>query len=103
MMRVPEQQVWRRRVFYVPGFDPMPARRYCELYRKEGTAQSKISGYRIKMQSGKGNKTFGWEVSAFMDGAEVETRIDVLVWSDLVRDSMEGSIPVTFGHLLRTI
>ena len=33
--------VFRRRVFYIPGYDPIPPRRYRELYRKEGTDQAR--------------------------------------------------------------
>ena len=30
---------FRRRVFYIPGYDPFHPRRYRELYRKEGADQ----------------------------------------------------------------
>ena len=30
------REVRRRRVFYIPGYDPIHPRRYRELYRKEG-------------------------------------------------------------------
>ena len=40
-------QVKRRRVFYIPGCDPINPRRYRELYRTESTAQAAISGYEI--------------------------------------------------------
>ena len=39
--------VRRRRVIYVPGYDPFHARRYRELYRKESAAQAAVSGYQI--------------------------------------------------------
>jgi hypothetical protein len=44
------QKPFRRKVFYIPGYDPFPPRRYRELYRAEGTAQAAISGYHITMQ-----------------------------------------------------
>ena len=34
---------FRRRVLYLPGYDPIPPRRYRELYRREGAAQATIS------------------------------------------------------------
>jgi hypothetical protein len=37
-----------------------------------------------------------------MDGAEIETDVEVLVWSDIVRDSMGHSIPATYLGLIRT-
>jgi hypothetical protein len=36
------QDVFRRRVFYIPGFDPFPPRRYRELYRTESQEQARI-------------------------------------------------------------
>ena len=91
-----------RRVFYIPGYDPIHPRRYRELYRKEGAAQAEISGYEIglKPKAGKGN--YGWNVAAKIDGAEVTSQVEVLVWSDIVRESMSNSIPATYWQLLRT-
>ena len=44
------QDVFRRRVFYIPGFDPFPPRRYRELYRTESQEQAQISGYTITQE-----------------------------------------------------
>ncbi|UWR28584.1 hypothetical protein K3758_09280 [Sulfitobacter sp. W002] len=91
-----------RRVFYIPGYDPIHPRRYRELYRKEGAAQAAISGYEIalKPKAGKGN--YGWRVDAGIDGHQVTSQVEVLVWSDIVRESMSNSIPATYWQLLRT-
>jgi hypothetical protein len=91
-----------RRVFYIPGYDPIHPRRYRELYRKEGAAQAAISGYEIvlKPKTGKGN--YGWRVDAGIDGHQVTSQVEVLVWSDIVRESMSNSIPATYWQLLRT-
>ena len=91
-----------RRVFYIPGYDPIHPRRYRELYRKEGAAQAAISGYEIalKPKAGKGN--YGWRVNAGIDGHQVTSQVEVLVWSDIVRESMSNSIPATYWQLLRT-
>ncbi len=91
-----------RRMFYVPGYDPIHPRRYRELYRKEGAAQAAISGYEIalKPKAGKGN--YGWRVNAGIDGHQVTSQVEVLVWSDIVRESMSNSIPATYWQLLRT-
>ncbi len=43
------EQVKRRRVFYIPGYDPIHPRRYRELYRKEGAAQAEISDYTLSL------------------------------------------------------
>ena len=94
--------VRRRRVFYVPGYDPVHPRRYRELYRSEGRDQAAISGYALEIQGRRGGGGFGWRVDATIEDVQVETEVDVLVWSDIVRDSMSNSIPATYGQLART-
>ncbi|MFT4701130.1 MAG: hypothetical protein ACI9ND_001612 [Yoonia sp.] len=96
------KQVKRRRVFYIPGYDPIHPRRYRELYRKEGAAQAAISGYDIGITPKPKSETFGWQATAMIEGCDVTADIDVLVWSDIVRDSMSNSIPATYLQLIRT-
>ncbi|WP_176249140.1 hypothetical protein [Sulfitobacter sp. HGT1] len=97
-----EQTVKRRRVFYIPGYDPIHPRRYRELYREESTDQARISGYKIglKPKTTKGN--YGWSVNAEIDGVQVDAQVEVLVWSDIVRISMRNSILATYGQLVQT-
>ncbi len=92
--------VFRRRVLYIPGYDPFPPRRYRELYRKEGAAQASISGYALTVE-GRGGPDYGWRVRSDM-GRPAETWVEVLVWSDLVRRSMGRGIPGTYLLLART-
>ncbi len=94
--------VLRRQVFYLPGYDPIPPRRYRELYRKEGRKQADISGYSVEVSSKPTGETYGWHVVSQQDGVTVHTDIDVLVWSDIVRDSMVHSIPMTYVALAQT-
>ncbi len=102
-MSTPEiQQVKRRRVFYIPGYDPIHPRRYRELYRKEGAEQARISGYDLTLIGRQGQATYGWQVVGKMDGAETEVDMEVLVWSDIVRDSMDLNIPATYLMMMRT-
>ncbi|WP_435659957.1 hypothetical protein [Leisingera caerulea] len=96
------QQVRRRRVFYIPGYDPIHPRRYRELYRTEGAAQAGISGYSLTLSPKQTKGPYGWHVAAVMDGQRTEADIEVLVWSDIVRGSMEATIPGTYWQLLRT-
>ncbi len=96
------QTVTRRRVFYIPGYDPIHPRRYRELYRKEGRDQAEVSGYEVTLRPKATQGPYGWHVTGAMDGAEVEADVDVLVWSDIVRDSMGHSIPETYIQLVRT-
>ena len=102
MSSMPHNTVKRRRVFYIPGYDPIHPRRYRELYRKESAMQAAISGYEITLKPATGGDHYGWQVRATIDGQQVQTDVEVLVWSDIVRDSMSGSIPATYLHLLRT-
>jgi hypothetical protein len=95
------RQVRTRRVFYIPGYDPIHPRRYRELYRKEGAAQARISGYEIGLKPRRGPR-YGWSVAAEIDGAPVAAEVEVLVWSDIVRDSMEAGVLGTYMQLLRT-
>ena len=93
--------VRRRRVFYIPGYDPIHPRRYRELYRKEGAAQAAISDYTLALAPKKGGGPYGWQVKGDI-GTPVVADIEVLVWSDIVRGSMATSIPATYLQLLRT-
>ena len=94
--------VSRRRVFYIPGYDPLPPRRYRELYRREGAAQAAVSGHRLALGARHGSGGYGWHVDARIEGHEVAAGIEVLVWSDIVRRSMSAGIVATYGQLART-
>ncbi|MEC9105246.1 MAG: hypothetical protein VX878_15650, partial [Pseudomonadota bacterium] len=76
--------VRRRRVFYIPGYDPIHPRRYRELYRSESAAQAAVSGYEIALRPKTTKGPYGWHVSAQIDGQAVETDVEVLLWSDIV-------------------
>ena len=94
--------VRKRRVFYIPGYDPIHPRRYRELYRKEGREQAEIAGYTLDLKPKTTGGPYGWHVNAMIEGAEVEADFEVLVWSDIVKDSMGQSIPATYLQLART-
>jgi hypothetical protein len=98
----PPNKVRHRKVFYIPGYDPIHPRRYRELYRKEGADQAVISGYDLTISPKKGGGDYGWQVDARIAGQPVKTEVDALVWSDIVRSSMSGSIPATYLQLART-
>lgn len=101
-MNANNRVVKRRRVFHIPGYDPIHPRRYRELYRAEGAAQAQISGYEITINAAKSDESFRWQVQSYIDGHYVDAQIDMLVWSDIVRDSMAQSIPATYLQLLHT-
>ncbi|UWQ89525.1 hypothetical protein K3727_11880 [Rhodobacteraceae bacterium M382] len=91
-----------RRVFYIPGYDPIHPRRYRELYRKESAAQAEVSGYEIGLKPKKTKGPYGWHVDSVIQGHQTRADVEVLVWSDIVRDSMSNSIPATYVQLVRT-
>ena len=94
----------RRRVFYIPGYDPFPPRRYREMYRRDGTLQARISGYALDLaarQTGTGG--YGWSVNTDIGGQRTETLVTVLVWSDLVQASMRRGVLATYVLMLRTL
>ena len=94
--------VRRRRVFYIPGYDPFPPRRYRELYRKESAVQAALSGYRINLSAKQAGETFGWKVTAEIDGQHVRSDIEVLMWSDIVQQSRPHSVLGTYRDLFQT-
>jgi len=101
-MSAPQPSVRRRKVFYIPGYDPFPARRYRELYRSEGARQAKISGYGLHVEASGHDGPYGWHAAGLIDDTRVSADIEVLLWSDIVRDSMSNSILATYWQLLRT-
>ena len=95
-------KVRKRRVFYIPGYDPFPPRRYRELYRAQSGEQAAISGYEISIRQRIGGESYGWHVDAVIDGLNVGAEVDVLGWSDLVRNSMSHTIAGTYWQLFKT-
>ena len=93
---------FRRKVLYIPGYDPVPPRRYRELYRREGAEQARISGYRIELGPRSDGAGFGWGVTGDFGGKRTETAFEVLVWADVVQGSMGRSIAATYAQLVRT-
>jgi len=95
-------RVRKRRVFYIPGFDPIQTRRYRQFYRDEGPEQARISGYGLEMRKKRVGGPYGWQVLAQIDGDAVTADVEVLAWADLIQASMRRTIPATYGQMLRT-
>jgi len=96
------QDVRARRVLYIPGFDPVPARKYRERYRRGAEEQGQISGYEIALSKQQVEGPFGWHVETEIDGQSTRADVEVLVWADIVKDSMAHGILATYWQLLRT-
>ncbi|MGB7269928.1 MAG: hypothetical protein WBC90_10450 [Albidovulum sp.] len=92
----------RRQVFYIPGYDPFPPRRYRELYRREAASQAVISGHRINLLPKTVEGGYAWVVDAVIAAKPVRAEFEVLVWSDIVRASMNPGIAATYLQLIRT-
>jgi hypothetical protein len=91
-------------VFYIPGFDPFPARRYREIYRTEGARQAAISGYALSLgPRPAGAPGYGWAVAADIDGAPAEADIEVLIWDDIVQGRMQPGLLGIYRVMLHTI
>ena len=65
--------VARRRVLYIPGYDPIPPRRYRELYRREGAEQARIAGYALTLGARRDRGGFGWGVTGVFPDATPDT------------------------------
>ena len=89
---------FKRKVFYIPGYDPIHPRRYRELYRAEAAAQAAISGYDITLSAKTGPGGYGWLVDSEIDGRSTRAEFEVMLWSDLVRTSMRSGILATYGQ-----
>ncbi len=98
----PEPEVTRRRVMYIPGYDPVPPRKYRERYREQAAKQAEISGYDIALGKKQTKGRFGWHVNACIEGAEVGADVAVMYWADIVRSSMDQGVLGTYGQLART-
>jgi hypothetical protein len=88
-----------RRVFYIPGYDPFPARRYRELYRAEAARQAALSGHRIEV-AGSGAPGV-WTVASVIEGRPAAARIEVLGWHDIVQASMGRGLWAPWADLAR--
>ena len=94
--------VRRRQVIYIPGYDPFPPRRYRELYRTEGAKQAAISGYQIAMKGDPKQGGTRWDVQTDIEGVQVETQMQVMIWSDIVQASMDRGVAATYWLMVRT-
>ena len=99
------QDVARRKVFYISGFDPLGARRYRELYRREGPEQAAVEGYELDVQgqprAGGGN--YSWKVRQRQGVLKTVTDFEFLGWDDIVRHSIRPSLGYVYSLMFRTL
>lgn len=97
--------LFRRCVFYIPGYDPFPPRRYREIYRQEGFRQAEISGYRFRFCAdikATGSKQYGWHACTNIGNQQSQADITFLAWADIVLKSMSSSVLGTYIELFKT-
>ena len=97
------QDVTRRLIFYVPGFDPFPLRRYRELYRKEAKRQAALAGYQISQLPPDPALGADWGVDSVFEDQRTFAAFIVLDWSDLVKHAMSAGILRTYVALFQTL
>ena len=99
------QDVARRKVFYVSGFDPLGPRRYRELYRKEGPQQGGISGYDLTVsgipRTECGN--YRWMATYNRGSVSSTSEFEFLGWDDIVRHSIRPSLVYVYTLMFRTL
>ena len=90
-------------MFYIPGYDPVPPRRYRELYRKEGAEQAAISDYSLEMQTKSKDAKKLWLRRKCRNQQHKNAHPSGdLFWADIVQTSMNQNIAGTYLLMLRT-
>ena len=98
-----QDTVKKRKVFYFPGYDPKPPRRYREIYRAEAKKQGDIAGYSVDLSAKKMDKgRYAWTLDGRFGRRRVTTDYEFMTWTDIVKDSMDGSILKSYWVFLRT-
>ena len=99
------QDVRRRKVLYVSGFDPLGPRRYRELFRSEGPVQAAISGYEVEVSREDRTEcgNYRWQAVHRREGIETSTEFEFLGWDDIVRHSIRPSLGYVYGLMFRTL
>ena len=97
------QDVTRRLIFYLPGFDSFLLRRYRALYRKEAKRQAVSAGYQISQLPPDPALGADWGVDSVFEGQRTFAAFIVLGWSDLVKHAMSAGILRTYVALFQTL
>lgn len=101
----PEQNVRRRKVFYISGFDPKGPAYYHALYAEEARKQASLNGLSLQVGEAhrKGRFATVWTIDGLdQDGASVATNYEVLRWDDIMRSRMSRRGPVFYWKTAQT-
>ncbi|MCP5083139.1 MAG: hypothetical protein GY948_15740 [Alphaproteobacteria bacterium] len=100
----PEQNVRRRKVFYISGFDPKGPAYYHALYSEEAQKQSRLNGMSIDVGDARRRNRLStsWRIQSSINRLPTETNYEVLRWDDIMRSRMRRSGPAFYWDTLRT-
>lgn len=92
---------FKRKVFYLPGYDPRGARFYHQLYRSQAEAYGRLSGEAVSVSARKAGpgSTVEWTVAN--PAAEVATDYTLFAWDDIIRRSWIVNPVALFGRATR--
>jgi pimeloyl-ACP methyl ester carboxylesterase len=81
------QTIFRRRVYYLGGFDPRGPSHYHALYKQQAAEQSKITGMKITVGDRQRVNAWvnRWNVRSRDNGHVVDTDYQFLGWDDIIR------------------
>jgi hypothetical protein len=81
------QTIFRRRVYYLGGFDPRGPLHYHALYKQQAEEQCKINGMKITVGDRQRVNAWvnRWNVRSRDNGHVVETDYQFLGWDDIIR------------------
>ncbi len=100
----PDQDVRRRKVFYISGFDPKGPAYYHALYSEEAQKQALINGMSIQVGDARRKDRYAtaWTIKSSINDQHVETSYEVLRWDDIMRDRMRRKGPAFVWKTLQT-
>ncbi len=100
MSDVEETQVRKRKVFVLPGHDPISPQHHVQVYEGESAKQGEVSEFDLRVWRKKGAASYGWLAHMDIDDVNVESDFELMVWNDLVQDTMSRT---PFGSYLKLI
>ncbi|UXC89986.1 hypothetical protein EGM87_13120 [Sphingobium sp. RSMS] len=75
---------FKRKVFYLGGFDPRGVRFYHQMYREQAEAYTRLSGEWVEVSARRSGPASSASWTVTNHGAGVETDYEFLRWEDLV-------------------
>ncbi|MDJ1016830.1 MAG: hypothetical protein QNJ35_09990 [Paracoccaceae bacterium] len=96
-----KSRVRKRRVFLIPGNDGFAPEDFRDLYKREGSRQGDLSGYRVDVKRERFGP--GWRARGRLEGAETISRVDVLTWDDLVPKAANAGVWDSYKLMLQTL